>query len=368
MDPTPIPLDDFISENWQTFAAFEAEAEKQLTTLSRELPAGCYDKLRNELLKFVLLSGIGGKVRIRTVVDSSVIIGDVLRVASGKQSTTERILSSEFMEFVGPPEMLTEVERNVREKIGDRPNLDPILSYAGRLVSHIDVISPSSQSALARAQSLLSHHAKDVPFLATYFEVEADAIVSKEMKTFDLPGVCKWNLGRTVEIVVAYESGSLALVISSTIINELFKAFESLAMIVLKAVEEALKVIANLLNDIAKGVADAISKLPDWAKTVILTAGIGAIVATLLVEEFRNRVTQALQTMGTTLSSVVERLVSTVNAIWQSIKNILVLVWNAALPVTARAVVVGGVLLRRIHNLLVLSQSFNGTQSRTGGM
>ena len=364
MSTQAIPLKEFMDEKWEYFAGFENQTEKLLTEISRELPPQCYDEMRVELLEFMLLSGINGKISINTVLDSNIIVGDALRVASGKKSRTERILSSPYANYSAPAEIKDEVERNIKKNLQGDSRLDSALAHAKNLLSNVKIISKLSESTLDSAKRILSNHLKDAPFLATYFQLDADAIVSKEVGTFDKPGICHWTLSEAVEVIVTYESGTLALVIAGSVIEAMLNAFVKIITLFLRALEEAIHVIVDILSSIARGTIDFIAKLPDWAKAVLLIGGAAIIIGLIFHEGFRNWLTGGIEKMGKSISVYITKIVQVLKGMWNAFKDLLILIWNIALPITSAAVIVGGVLIRRVLKLMEIAVKLSERNSK----
>lgn len=313
------------------------------------LPASCYEEIKKGLFELMILGGFGGKLLVQCVIDSNIIVCDALRVARGKGSTTERILQSEFIRFLAPPEIVKEVEKNIMDELEGQGNLELALEHARRLLSCIHIASIESLPSINRARSILAKHPKDVPFLALYFERQADAIATREKGTFEKQGICKWELKEAVDVVVSYESGALSIAIAGAALEILFETFQALIMAILKALAEALDYVVELLSGAAEDLAGAISRSPDWAKAALAFIGGATLVAAIVHEGFRNWIIQRLKEIGKALSDVIDTL-------WRVLKELLILIWNTALPATATAVSLGGVLMRRICNLIVLSQ------------
>jgi predicted nucleic acid-binding protein len=345
-----------MAENWDYFGygELESKAEDSLTQMSRQLPAGYYGSIRDRLLEILILAGFKGKLRIRVVVDSCIVVGDALRVAKGKPSSTERILSSEFIEVLAPRDIREEVERNIRSELEEGPPLERALSHARRLLSRLKIISEVSSASLTRARRLLVNHPKDAPFLAVYFETEADAMVSREKGTFDKPGVEKWDLGKSVGVVVAYESGSLALVVAGAVVDAVIDAFQILLVALLQALAEIIDLVITFVQALLSKSVEALSKVPDWGWTILLGVGIVALLGYAFHEGFRSWIDTKAVEVRSKLGSFMTNLARVAQDMWVFVKDLLVLLWNTLLPVTGALVVVGGVLMRRINRLLVV--------------
>jgi hypothetical protein len=337
-----IPLQEFMLGNWDYFGygELESSAESTLTQLSRKLPPSYYGQIRSKLLEIMILTGLSGRLMAKTVIDSCIVVSDALRVASGKPSSTERILSSKFSEVLAPGDIRGEVERNIRASLEEGPALE-----------------------VMRARQLLADHQKDAPFLAVYFETEADAVVTHEKGTFEKSGVEKWSLEKYVDVVVAFESGSLALVIAGTVIEGVTEAFLTLLVTLLQALADVIDAILAIAQALLAKSVDALYKLPDWVLAVLLGVGICAVLAYAYHEGFRNWVDTGAAELRRKLGAFITGLAAFAQDVWKFVRELLILLWNTMLPVTGALVVVGGVLIRRIDRLLITYQRMAADKS-----
>jgi predicted nucleic acid-binding protein len=360
-----VSLQQFMEENWDYFGYGELEnkAELTLTQMSRQLPAGYYGSIREQLLNVVALTGFSGKFRIRVVVDSCIVVGDALRVAKGRPSSTERILNSEFIEVLAPGDIRDEVERSIRAELEEGSALEHALGHAKKLLSCMKLISEVSSASLARARQTLSNHLKDAPFLAVYFETDADAIVTHEKGTFDKPGVKKWDLGRSVDAVISFESGSLALVIAGAAVEAVMEAFQTLLVALLQALAEVIAILLDFVRAVLTMSLEALARIPDWARAILLGVVFAALLGYAFHEGFRSWVDSKALELRRKIGSFVTNLVRAIQKLWTVLKELLVLLWNTLLPITGALVVVGGVLIRRINRLLAMSHDTAATKS-----
>ena len=101
-ESTPVSIEDIIAENLGKFSSWHEHAERALKDISLEFPANFYESLKEELLEFLLPKGHQKRLKLKLVIDTTAIIQDSFRVAKGKPSTTERFLSSAFVEMILP--------------------------------------------------------------------------------------------------------------------------------------------------------------------------------------------------------------------------------------------------------------------------
>ena len=136
-ESTPVSIEDIIAENLDKLSVMHDRAERALKKFSLEFPADFYESLKEELLSLFLPKGHRRKLRLKLVIDTTAIIQDSFRVAKGKPSTTERLLSSAFVEMIAPPNILDEVSTKLREKLPRGASLEKALSHAKSLLSRI---------------------------------------------------------------------------------------------------------------------------------------------------------------------------------------------------------------------------------------
>ena len=349
-----ISIEEFKAEHWEYFSQFEKQFEKGFEHFSRNIPSECYDELKSKLLELMIQVGINGKFMITVVIDANIIVADSLRAAKGLLSSTERILDSKFIRPIAPSKIKDEVHRNLEAKLTGQP-LALALIHAERLLSKIDMSSEASADAISKARSMIPSHEKDVPFLASFFESKADAIISYEIGTYDKPCVCRWKTKDMVDVVVKYESGSFAFFVAGAAFELLLEIFISIALFILNTIYEIVRIVESLISDFVKGIGN----LPDWAKIVLIGIGIGTVIAMILDEGFRNRIIDGLKV-------IMDKLIETIQVIWEAIKELLILIWNVSLPYTTKATIVAGVLIKRILTMIQMAidlQKKAGAQS-----
>src|SRR5713226_7944787 len=136
---TPVSIEDIVAEKLDKFSAMHDRAERALKKISLGFPPDFYESLKEELPNLFLPKGRRGRLRLKLVIDTTAIIHDSFRVAQGKPSTTERLLSSAFVEMMAPPNILDEVSTKLREKLPRGASLEKALSHAKSLLSRIKI-------------------------------------------------------------------------------------------------------------------------------------------------------------------------------------------------------------------------------------
>lgn len=229
-----VSIEDFMSENWEKFAAFEAAAEEGLIEISRKLPPDLHSIIRSKVLELLIgcvpvdVDEHESTLKVRLVVDANIIIQDSFRVAKGVPSSTLRILSSPYLELVAPDIMEEEVVRIIREQLPKGASLNKAMAHSQELLSRIRMLPKATSRSIETACSLIAKHSpEDVPFLAVAIDTEADAIVSRDKRAFDQQDeVARWEVGDTVVACVTCESGSLSLVVLGATAEAIGEVFE----------------------------------------------------------------------------------------------------------------------------------------------
>lgn len=340
----------------------EGEFDRSFRAFSRTLPPRFYQTMRKGVtdafggsIEQLAESGLVPRFHVKVVLDTSIVVMDSLAVASGKPSTTSRILSSPFVQVFAPPQILEECERIIplraRRK---RVSVEAALGHARSLLNNVRVVSPEDEPFIRRARETIGAHSpEDVMFLAVAMESEADAIVSRDQAAFERQRVAKrWDLRNLVDTVVTFESGALSVVVVGTGLRGLLRALQTVVVVIVGAVLEILRVVLQTLADLVSGVIKALAAVPAWGWLAV-----GAVLAGLAIYASRHpevgrRIGEGASAIAAAVVNLSQALIQAGTAILQGLHELLVWLWNLLLPVTASTVVVAGVLLRRINVLL----------------
>lgn len=361
-NPRAQSLENFRAANWERFAAFETQFQKEFTRYSRTLPAKFYKSLRDDLSKifgdpasFLTRTDAAPSFRFRVVIDTNIVIQDSLAVARGKPSTTERILSSPFVRVLAPTTISDECERNLRVICKKRRiPLEPALHHSRRLLSRVELVIPERDPFVVRARELIGARSPgDVQFLAVALEFQTAAVVSRDRPAFENQAVTRrWELRNLVDSVVTFESGALSIVLVGAGVKALVKALQIVLVALVGALFEVFSIALQALAALVKGAIQALSAIPAWGWIVIAIALIGVGVYAASHPEFRNRVGQGIEALASGIRKLGEAIVEAGRAIVEGFFTLLVWLWNLFLPVTTATVIVAGVLLHRIEGLI----------------
>jgi predicted nucleic acid-binding protein len=358
----PVSIDDVMAESWNKFSTLHDKAERALKAFSRELPPDLYESLKSELLRFVFPKGHPTKLKVRLVIDTNIIIHDAFRVGRGKPSTTERILSSAFVELIAPPNILEEVEETIRKDLPAGVSLEKALGHAKSLLSKIE-IATTRYGAYEAAKKIIwprvaTGSPADVYFLGLAIQAEADALVSSDKKAFDqLSEMKRWEMSKTVQIVQTYESGTLSLFLVGIGFDLSAKMFQQLLMFFLKALEEVVRIVVTLTGLLAKGSFDLLSSLPSWAWAIVLGVIGGVLVFAIVNGEFRAAFSETFAKAVDEIKLMFKGLFDALEYFWNAIKDILIIIWNFTAPVIVPGMIaVTGVLCETLAGLLRQAQ------------
>jgi len=352
------PLKDILEENWDRFAGLKLQAENGLKLLSRELPPDFYETLREELLRLFFRTKSGAKLKVRLVVDANIIIRDAFRVAKGLLSTTERFLSSSFVEMIAPPNIVQEVDNEIRRDLPHGASLETALSHAKSLLAKVRLTEAKYEAYQSAMDLIWSRVGKkspsDVYFLGLAIETEADALLSGDKKAFEgLPHTRRWETGKAVQVMQTYETGTLTIFLAGVGFELSFKMFQRLVVLSLTALEDAAQVMASLVGLLAKGSLEALSSLPSWSFAIILGAVGAILILALINKEFRDAFQGVLTKVIDGVNGLVHALFGSLEYFWAALRTILILIWNFAAPtVVPPLIIIAGVACEAISRLL----------------
>jgi hypothetical protein len=251
------------------------------------------------------------------------------------------------------------VEQNIREefpRLG--ASVEDGLAHANKLLSELRLVDDADIVSVQRARDLISpFDPDDVPFLALSFDLDADAIVSRDKESIGRQTeMTQWDIGDLAKTVVIYESGSLALVITAGAFDLAITALEAVLIATARAFQSALAAIAALVGAVGSGIANAIAQLPPEIVAAIGVAVLAGIVAVIIAaiasETFRDQVSEGIAAIGDFISWVARAVIRLASAIASSLWSMISWLWDTVQPAAAFTVVAAGVLFRRIDLLV----------------
>ena len=361
-ESTPVSIEDIIAENLGKFSSWHEHAERALKDISLEFPADFYESLKEELLEFLLPKGHQKRLKLKLVIDTTAIIQDSFRVAKGKPSTTERFLSSAFVEMIAPPNILEEVATQIRPKLPRGASLEKALNHAKSLLSRVKIATVKYE-AYEEARRLISSRIAggsqgDLYFLGLAIETEADAVISSDKKAFDnLPRTRRWELVKTVQVVQTFETGALTLFVAGIGIDLSSKIFIQTIAFLLRAMAEVMQIVVSVTGMLIGKTLDAISSLPKWAWALILGALASVLILAVVNEDFQGKVRETISKAVDAIKSMFSSLLDAVDYLWRGFKEMVILIWNLAAPVVVPGlIVIVGVALESIAGLIRQAQ------------
>jgi len=377
-----ISIEDFQSENWEQFAAFESAAEEGLTKIVRELSPEFHTYIRNTVLKALISSGPFfdekhlSMFKVRLVIDANIIVQDSFRVAKGKFSSTDRILSSPYLELLAPDVIEEEVMRKIHENLPKGASLEIALAHAKKLLTRVRKYASISSEAVKYASTLIKQHSpEDIPYLALAIEHGADGIVSRDKKAFELQKEIKrWELHDAVVTSVTYESGAFSFFVFGSTPKIVEKTLENLLIALLDGLENALKICVSLFTAIAEKSIEVLSKIPEWAWVIIVGTGIIVILGSIFCQNFRDCLAGVALNISSTLGALVNNVIKIGKNLWGAFKNILILIWNLMPAIVVMMLIIAGVLCRRVGQLLtremmrIIEKDISGKDSKEIGV
>lgn len=351
-------LDRFEAEDIEFFRQFDQLADQAVREVSRRLPPDYYDQLRSGVLSS-LMSVIGsGRLSVTLVMDTNIVLADAFRVATGRPSTTERLMASRFVRLVAPAEIAAEAREKVVKKLPKGASLEAAKAHIEKLLKRIEIAAGASLRALEIArQKLANRDIKDAPFLAILIDSQGDGIVSRDREAFEsLEGVKRWELADMADLVTVYESGTLALGVGAATSEALMELLPSVFTVVARAIWEAFTVFANIIVGIASGAANALAQVPQWAWGVLGVVGAVVVFAAILDEDFRDWLFSGLSSLGDILYKAAKAIIGAAQALIKAIHDLLAWIWEVIRPFVIAAgkvaLVGAGVLYRRVLLLI----------------
>ena len=318
-------------------AGYKKDLDNTLKVLSRSLPPEAYEDIREQILAVIARGGSNdGGLKVVVVVDANIIIGEAFRAAKGKHSSTERILTSPFIEVAAPIRIHEEVESRIVRDLHKGMNLEVALGHAKRLLSHVKIVSNIDPTSLLEATgSIGKFDPNDIHYLAVAIGINAEAIVTRDSGSFPRQQLTKvWSLKETVDTVVSYESNSLLLFSVGVGGSAVLEGIVRVLSFMLKTLFEAVTLILNLLPGLVSGSVELLQMIPDWAW--IFLAGIvgGMVLLAIFSKDFRDSVLNEFNNAIDFAKKALERICDELTTILTAISEFMLLTWNDIEPLS----------------------------------
>lgn len=117
------------------------------------------------------------------------------------------------MTAIAPEHIIQEVFSQIREDLPEGAKLDVALAHARELLGKVKIVKNLAESALTKASKILDKRfGNDVYFLTAAFQLNARALVSRDIKAFgNIAEMKRWDMGNTSQTVISVESGYLLI-------------------------------------------------------------------------------------------------------------------------------------------------------------
>lgn len=282
-------LSELLPKKWKNPELTPEKVNEFIRQTTREFPAEFIESLNEKMLSLIL-EGDPEFEGLTLVIDSQIIVSDCFRVAKGISSSTLRILSSPFLKAVAPEHITQEVFNQIRTDLPEGAKLDVALAHAKELLGKVRIVKNLAESALSKASKILDQKfGNDVYFLTVAFQLNAKALVSRDIKAFgNIAEMKRWDMRDTSQTVISVESGYLLISLfgegAISFAEQLFK----LLLLLFRALISALKYVGVFLKAGLDRLGSVLKKAPKWVWVVIIVAVAGITIGTALSEEMRD--------------------------------------------------------------------------------
>lgn len=283
-------IKEYFPDEWKDFPIDPLEVRKFIHKVSRNIDAETIEQILTEVGSDIMETIFGGKPKVSFVIDSNIIVADSFRVASGKASTTDRILSSPFLRLIAPSSIESEVYDQIKSDIPENCSLKIALLRAKELLSRVEIVDEKELDISSKELLLFKKkHGNDVHFLAIAMQQEVKGIISRDKRAFDDPivNVKRFEMSDTVEIVVSTEAGFMTIIGLGL---GIYAGAESLYWVfyfLYKAMLELFRVVASIASFGFLGIEKLLEITPTWVWYTLLIFIAGFGIAAVVSRDFR---------------------------------------------------------------------------------
>ncbi|MCF2138278.1 MAG: PIN domain-containing protein [Candidatus Thorarchaeota archaeon] len=313
--------------------------------------------LRNFLSKFgsVLKSSTGFSIRI--VVDTNVVLSEILRIMNGKRPFFSALTKSPFLDALAPIEMRNEIYEKIPEKF-EGIEEQKALSIAERIFQGIRFVKGFKIHDQAKAEYLMgTRDPKDVVFVQIILEYNTHGVISKDKDFIDIDEFKTWELGEIGRILTEVNRGALTLWVAAEGIPYATLALIMIGMEIVSMGFEAVEQIMNtglcIGEQIFTELVDSVKRQP---LLTISAAGIVSLISLFLLswEPSRQFINDIYKSGKRVVDSFVSKVTIAVNNLLGAIQVLVefaedqfpkIVIWFECL---SNSIVL---LFKRIHEL-----------------
>jgi len=328
--------------------------DKSIEKAMRGFPSQLVEYLKENFQKNIAcFLGHPAKLEVDIVVDSSSIIADILSMVRKGKSKLHQLMNEPFMTFHAPTVLKAEIEERMysiskEKKIDINALID---TWKKDFLPNINLREPKDLEARIKGLSTVGKRdKKDVPFVALYFELQSQGIVSRDKDIIEQPEVRSWKLGKLGNVVTLFKKGSLSFFIIGNVLPTIFLMLFQIGVAVLRVLVEIVEKFVMLLGGLVKGSIEAISKLPDWAKVLL---GIAALIFVFYdktrnaaleffkeiskaIYQFAHKLYEDMRSLLTKLAPIVNIAIVSLAYLFEVLKETLVQVQDMNLDVDSK--------------------------------
>ncbi len=348
---------DFAAENFPAFRPFKERFNEFYEEIVRDLPRDLHSLLKKAVTDSLSTILSGSQWTLKLTVDANVIVADCIRVAEGKDSDTDKMLESPYVELYGPDKIDNEVFDVLKRKVKNPQQLKVAIARAKLLLSKINHVTSLSSRALRKAMDTIGNiDPGDVPYLAIALDTSSIAVLSQDKKAFGSQMLVKrWTMRDETTVVLTYEKGSLGLVVTSITLKLLFETFAKVIVLLLNAVFEIIGFALQVVKGFVGKSADVLSRIPKWLLVVILVLIITLAASAAINEDFR-------AALGDFLTQIFGAFLSLIESFWTVLKALSMAVIVAIKPILEDNLpyflIVYAVLMDNIQGLMQQAKQF----------
>jgi len=257
---------------------------------------------------------LGGKLELSLVIDAQAVLSEAIAYAKCGKSFLLDLLKSPFLKVFAPSWLKVELNKKIPE-IAKKLRIQEatLMNAVSTIIENVHFVDLKSEKAYKKAITLVGRKdLKDVPYVALYFSMNSNGILTKDEHLTGIPEVRTWArpglLGKTITI---FEKGTLSFFILVEGVPAALLLLFEICVSILGILWDLISTISRSLYGIIKEGASVISQLPSWVKVAIgLT-----FFALLLQEEGRKAIFGALQWLISTTVALLEEFYKAVKGV-----------------------------------------------------
>ena len=266
----------------------------------------------------------GVDLQVKLVIDSNTVIRSLKNYTkTGTQPLLLKLGSNPLFPLYSPIDLETEVSEYIETKEKNQKNKPKMRKAWNLMKQNIRIQKEIHTVSWNKAQEVMGKRdPNDIPFVGTYFDLNAAGIVTDD-KDYDNLEIRRFNIEDLGEIVGTFHRGIFSFFIVNDFSPILFDFIKQICLSIAKFLSEILVLALEFLKALAtrtiSKIVEWLSKAPSWLLMILSGVAIAGLIAILLHDDTRKKINDLVQRIKEKIKPILDRILHLVKVLFEKL-------------------------------------------------